>query len=233
MVGGQTLSGTISTASLNTAVGAANVKTFSLNVSSILTTFAEVAGARVSFVYKHTGGSDGVVLFIDATGLQVTTSELCGAPSDDMRSVPMTDTYDADVLQFLDATLTPSGSSVTGTAPNRIGTLTWDLGPLRAQQTKTVTVRFLAAEQDTNGDGESDVGHPHQHRGGDRRRLLRRRRGQQRHRHGDPPGRSARLGLRLRLGRPRRDPERRQERRRGRASRSSPSSCSTAPARPG
>lgn len=156
VVGGQSLSGTISTASLNTAVGAANVKTFSLNVSSILTTFAEIAGARVSFTFKHTGGSDGVVLFVDAAGLRATTNETCGAPSDDMRSVPMTDTYDADVLQFLDATLTPSSASVTGTAPNRIGTLTWDLGPLRAQQTKTVTVRFLAAEQDTNGDGEAD-----------------------------------------------------------------------------
>jgi len=157
VVGGQTLSGTVSTASLNTAVGAANVKTFALNVSSILTTFAEIAGARVAFTFKHTGGSDGVVLFLDATGLRATTNETCGAPSDDMRSVPMTDTYDADVLQFLDATTTPTGSTVTGTAPNRIGTLTWDLGPLRAQQTKTVTVRFLAAEQDTNGNGEADL----------------------------------------------------------------------------
>jgi uncharacterized repeat protein (TIGR01451 family) len=156
VVGGQTLSGTVSTATLNTAVGAANLKTLSLNVSSILTTFAEIAGARVSFTFKHTGGSDGVILFVDATGLRATTNELCGAPSDDMRTVPMTDTYDADVLQFLDATLTPTGSTVTGTAPNRIGTLTWDLGPLRAQQTKTVTVRFLAAEQDTTGDGEAD-----------------------------------------------------------------------------
>ncbi|HVG10269.1 MAG TPA: SdrD B-like domain-containing protein [Thermoanaerobaculia bacterium] len=157
VVGGQTLSGTISTATLNTAVGAANAKTVSVNVSSILTTFAEVAGATVQFIFKHTGGSDGIVLFVDATGLQVTTNEVCGAPSDDMRTVPMTDVYDADVLQFLDATLTPSGSSVTGTAPNRVGTLTWDLGPLRSQQTKTVTVRFLAAEQDTNGNGEADV----------------------------------------------------------------------------
>ncbi len=157
VVGGQTLSGTISTASLNTAVGIANVKTLTVDASSILTTFAEVAGARVSFTYKHTGGSDGIVLFLDAAGMKVTTSDICGAPSDDMRSVPMTDTYDADVLQFLDATLTPTGSSVTGTAPSRVGTLTWDLGPLRAQQTKTVTVRFLAAEQDTNGDGEADV----------------------------------------------------------------------------
>jgi uncharacterized repeat protein (TIGR01451 family) len=158
VVGGSpALTGTISAASLNTAVGAANLKTFSLNVSTILTTFAEVAGATVQLVYKHTGSSDGVVLYLDAVGLQATTSSVCGAPSDDMRTVPMTDTYDADVLQFLDATLTPSGSSVTGTAPNRVGTLTWDLGPLRAQQTKTVTARFLAAEQDTNGDGESDV----------------------------------------------------------------------------
>ncbi|HEU0042223.1 MAG TPA: SdrD B-like domain-containing protein, partial [Jiangellaceae bacterium] len=156
VVGGQSLSGTVSTATLNTAVGVANLKTISLNVSSILTTFAEIAGARVAFSFKHTGGSDGVVLFVDATGFRATTNETCGAPSDDMRSVPMTDTYDADVLQFLDATLTPSSASVTGTAPNRIGTLTWDLGPLRAQQTKTVTVRFLAAEQDTNGDGEAD-----------------------------------------------------------------------------
>jgi uncharacterized repeat protein (TIGR01451 family) len=157
VVGGQSLSGTISTASLNTAVGAANVKTFTINASSILTTFAEVAGARIAFTFKHTGGSDGVILFLDATGIQVATNEVCGAPSDDMRTVPMTDVYDADVLQFLDATVTPSGSVVTGTAPNRAGTLTWDLGPLRAQQTKTVTVRFLAAEQDTNGDGEADV----------------------------------------------------------------------------
>ncbi len=156
VVGGQSLSGTVSTATLNTAVGASNLKTLSLNVSSILTTFAEVTGATVQFVYKHTGGSDGVVLYVDAVGLQATTSDICGAPSDDMRSVPMTDTYDADVLQYLDSTLTPTGSSVTGTAPNRIGTLTWDLGPLRSQQTKTVTVRFVAAEQDTNGDGEAD-----------------------------------------------------------------------------
>jgi uncharacterized repeat protein (TIGR01451 family) len=157
VVGGQSLSGTISTANLNTASGIANVKTFIIDVSTILTTFAEVAGARVAFTYKHTGASDGVVLFVDGAALRATTNELCGAPGDDMRSVPMTDTYDADVLSFLDATTPPASSSVTGTAPNRTGTLTWDLGPLRAQQTKTVTVRFLATEQDTNGDGESDV----------------------------------------------------------------------------
>lgn len=157
VVGGQSLSGTVSTATLNTAVGEPNLKTFTIDVSSILTTFAEIAGARVSFVYKHNGSSDGSVLFLDAAGLRATTNEVCGAPADDMRTVPVTDTYDADVLQFLDATVTPSGPSVTGTAPNRTGTLTWDLGPLRAQQTKTVTVRFLAAEQDTNGDGEADV----------------------------------------------------------------------------
>src|SRR6185436_14606441 len=52
VVGGQSLSGTVSTATLNTAVGAANLKTISLNVSSILTTFAEVAGARVSYTFK-------------------------------------------------------------------------------------------------------------------------------------------------------------------------------------
>lgn len=154
---GQTLTGTFTPSQLNAAAPSeADLTVFNVNVSSIFSSFTEIANASVSLNYKHTGAPDGALMFVDGVGLRVVTNQMCGAPSDNLMTVPLVDSYDADLLQFVDATVAPVGVSVTGTAPNRIGTLTWALGPLSAGQTRTVTVRFLATEQDSNGNNEAD-----------------------------------------------------------------------------
>ena len=102
-------------------------------------------------------------LFLDAVGLRITTDQTCGAPSDNMQTVPLTDTYDADLLRLQHADSAGCESPIdAGTAPNTTGTLTWDLGPLNAGETQTVTVSFIAQEQDCDGNGEADTGsQPH------------------------------------------------------------------------
>lgn len=168
LVNGGTASGTVSSATLN-AFGTteADADTLAIDVTTLTGgtwDFADFVTGNiiVAFDYKHTGGSDNVVLLLDSVGLRITTDETCGAPSDNMQTVPLTDTYDADLLIFNTSSPAASGSMTSGTAPSQVGTLTWDLGPLLAGDTTTVTVTFIAQEQDSNANGEPDTGgQPH------------------------------------------------------------------------
>ncbi|MEW5868418.1 MAG: SdrD B-like domain-containing protein [Chloroflexota bacterium] len=92
------------------------------------------------------GGSDGATLYMDALGFRVTTYEACGGAGDIIATLPLTDTYDADLLQFVSAS--PVQSSVVTNDPEPIdGRINWsNLGPLYGGQTKTVRVVFLALD---------------------------------------------------------------------------------------
>ena len=63
----------------------------------------------------------------------------------------MTDTYDADLLRFVSANPAPDGVSTSGTAPNSIGTITWDdLGPIFPGGTSSVFLTFEVLEPPNN-----------------------------------------------------------------------------------
>lgn len=82
---------------------------------------------------------------VDAVAFEIVTNETCGGASSHVVTMPVTDTYDADLMQFLSAEPPVSGASVSGTNPNTVGTLTWDnLGPLYAGGTKSITLTFKA-----------------------------------------------------------------------------------------
>ncbi|MDP1546138.1 MAG: SdrD B-like domain-containing protein, partial [Anaerolineales bacterium] len=85
------------------------------------------------------GGADSSAILVDALGFRVTTDDPSCADGDSIiNPLPLTDTYDPAVLQFVSA-VPPVSSSTPA------GTLTWDnVGPLYPGQTKVVTVTFKA-----------------------------------------------------------------------------------------
>jgi hypothetical protein len=87
-----------------------------------------------------------------ATGLRITSTVTGTANADNTLSpVPLTDTYDADLMQFVSANPVQASVTVTGTAPNKVGTITWtDVGPIAPGVSKDVSVRFLALEPTNN-----------------------------------------------------------------------------------
>lgn len=90
-----------------------------------------------------TGATDGAVLYLDAMGFRITSDAPCvvAEPDDILATVPLTDTYDTSLLQFVSAN--PAATTVnTGT-----GLITWDnIGPIDPGQTRSVQVTFLALE---------------------------------------------------------------------------------------
>jgi uncharacterized repeat protein (TIGR01451 family) len=84
---------------------------------------------------------------LDAVAFQVTTDQACGGSRDTIATLPMTDTFDADLLQFVSATPPSTGYSTQSTPYANTGVISWaNLGPLYAGQTKMVTVTFIALE---------------------------------------------------------------------------------------
>ncbi len=84
---------------------------------------------------------------VDAAGFLVTTDQTCGSADTTILTLPLTDTYDADVLQFLSADPAQTSQSTSGSPPNTVGTINWsNLGPLYAGGTRTITVTFLALD---------------------------------------------------------------------------------------
>ncbi len=101
---------------------------------------------QVGFDGQKAGGAQGdTIIRIDAMGFRVTTDQICGGADTTIAVLPLEDTYDADLLQFLYADPPVSSATTSGSAPNTVGTLTWDnLGPLYAGGTRTVKVTFRA-----------------------------------------------------------------------------------------
>ncbi len=142
---------TFSTATLNTYVNSPGELVWDVTAFRAWDWTDFPAGSPASFTsifadFKHTGGTDAGILRIDSIGFRVTSDQLCGGDAeDDMSLVPLTDTYDPALLQFVSAS--PAETSVGG------GTITWsNVGPLRAGETTTVTVTFLALEPASDTD---------------------------------------------------------------------------------
>jgi hypothetical protein len=84
---------------------------------------------------------------VDAVAFIITTDQICGGPDSTIATLPVTDTYDADLLSFVSANPAQTTQTTSGTAPNTSGTVTWaNLGPLYGGQTKSITVTFSALE---------------------------------------------------------------------------------------
>jgi hypothetical protein len=86
-------------------------------------------------------GADDSVMNLDAIGFRITSDEACPVlDSDDVFTlVPLTDTYDTSLLQFVSAV--PSPTLVSG------GVISWtDIGPIYPGQSKVVQVTFLGLE---------------------------------------------------------------------------------------
>jgi len=107
---------------------------------------------------NQTNAADGQV-FVDAIGYRVTTDQTCGGEvGTDMDVVPLADTYNAGLLQFVSASPAVTSSSFTNTPYANTGVLSWsNVGPLPAASSTTVTVNFLAlSPPDSDADGEAD-----------------------------------------------------------------------------
>jgi hypothetical protein len=92
-------------------------------------------------------GPDGGEAAVDAVAYIVTTDQTCGGADSTIITLPVTDTYDADLLQFVSASPANSASTTSGTPPNTVGTINWaNMGPLYGGQTKYITVTFTALD---------------------------------------------------------------------------------------
>jgi LPXTG-site transpeptidase (sortase) family protein len=102
---------------------------------------------------------DNVTIFLDAIGFRITSDALCGGNEGEISVLPLADTYDANLMQFVSADPVESSVTTGGTIPYAdTGVITWEnLGPLNAGQTTTVTVTFQALEPPDNDlDSEND-----------------------------------------------------------------------------
>lgn len=98
-------------------------------------------------------------LDVDGAAFQVTTEQSCGGSENTISYLPLTDTYNASLLEFVSASPAVSSAVTGGATPySNTGTLTWaDLGPLYAGGSKTISVTFRALQPpDTDADGESE-----------------------------------------------------------------------------
>jgi uncharacterized repeat protein (TIGR01451 family) len=86
------------------------------------------------------GGADDNVIYLDALGLRVTGDESCAVldVDDVLVAVPLTDTYDTNLLQYVSASPAPSSVDTVN------GVITWtNIGPIYPGQTQVVQVAFL------------------------------------------------------------------------------------------
>lgn len=92
-------------------------------------------------------GQGGGPLHVGALGLRITTNQLCGGSSSTVDPLPLTDSYDADKLEFVSATPAESATGTAVTPYANTGTISWNnLGPLHAGGTQTVQVTFRVLE---------------------------------------------------------------------------------------
>lgn len=86
---------------------------------------------------KGGGSGDSGDIGLDAMAYVVTTDQQCGGADSTIATLPLTDTYDSSIFDFVAAQPAPSGTSA--------GTIVWDnLGPLYAGGTSQVTVTLRA-----------------------------------------------------------------------------------------
>jgi uncharacterized repeat protein (TIGR01451 family) len=97
---------------------------------------AEVSAFAMTFSTNKPTGNGVADLFLDSVALRITVTQ-----PNTLTTVPLTDTYNADELQFVSASPTPNSTSVVGP----VGTLTWNnIGPIAPGASVSVTVNFIA-----------------------------------------------------------------------------------------
>jgi uncharacterized repeat protein (TIGR01451 family) len=100
------------------------------------------------------GGPDGSRFWIDQMGFRITTDQSASISSNltsTLNPVPLTDTYDADLLQYMYAIPLPSSVTTNGTAPNKVGTLYWaNIGPVYASAAQNIAVTYRVLEPPNN-----------------------------------------------------------------------------------
>ncbi len=152
---------TVDTAQLNTYAPIANAGTIALDVTSGRTwswsTFPDPA-FFVRIDTKKRQSSDAALLFVDAIGFRVTADTCSGAGADTMSPLPLSDVFDADLLEFVSADMDPTSVTYGATPYANTGTLSWsDVGPVSGGQSKLLNVTFRALQPpDADSDGEPD-----------------------------------------------------------------------------
>jgi hypothetical protein len=116
-------------------------------------TWSDFNGANIAVQLIATKqGNQTATLDVDAVAFRVSNGVICNDPNDIISPLPVSDTFDNTLLQFVSAD--PPESSVVG------GTITWDdVGPLYPGATLRITVTFVALEppdDDEPADGEAD-----------------------------------------------------------------------------
>ncbi|WP_446011511.1 SdrD B-like domain-containing protein [Candidatus Electrothrix sp.] len=142
----------ITTADLNTAVGAGNATLFSWDVTSLKTwdwtVFASASEFGIGL--DKTGQADTNTIYLDALGYRITTDAVCeNSPSTIIDPLPLYDTFDANKIEFASASPVPDRLVPydDGDPTTDMYRIEWDnLGPLNPSETTQVTVNFTAME---------------------------------------------------------------------------------------
>ncbi len=126
-------------------VGSTYLKEFTVNAPTggwlwsdfdLQTTNTQGSVMELHVIGNGTGGVRGDV-GLDAIAYVVTTDQQCGGADETIDPLPMTDTFDNSVLEFVSAE--PVESSISG------GTIQWsNLGPLYPGGTRVITVTYKA-----------------------------------------------------------------------------------------
>jgi len=99
-------------------------------------TLAEVTAFAMTFTTNKPTGNNAADFFLDSVELRITVTQ-----SNTLTTVPLTDTYNADELEFVSAVPAPDSTNVSGS----VGTLSWDnVGPIEPGDFTEVTVNFIA-----------------------------------------------------------------------------------------
>ena len=98
---------------------------------------------------KNAGAAGTGWLQVDAVGFRIQSDQITGVASslNTLQPVPLTDQYDADLMEFVAAVPPPTTAAMAGSWPDTAGTLTWsDVGPIYPGGTSTVAVTFKLRE---------------------------------------------------------------------------------------
>jgi protocatechuate 3,4-dioxygenase beta subunit len=107
------------------------------------TDFTAGTALRLRMSLQKSGGGSAQTVYLDSMGFRITSDQLCGGVDNTIDPLPLTDTFDADKLEFVSASVAPNSITTAGST----GTISWNnVGPLAAGQTKTIEVTFLALE---------------------------------------------------------------------------------------
>jgi uncharacterized repeat protein (TIGR01451 family) len=104
---------------------------------------------------KNAGGAGSGWILVDAVGFKIQTDETSAGSSgtSTLNPVPLTDQYDADLFEFVNAVPPVTSSLTNGIDPNSVGSLKWsNLGPIYPGGTSTAEVTFKLLEPPNNTD---------------------------------------------------------------------------------